>query len=255
MNLSGHDLTIGYRDRIVGRHLNIALATGEVLALLGPNGCGKTTLLKTLLGLLVPRSGEVRLNDRPLSDYSSRARARLIAYVPQSHIATFAFDVETIVLMGRTAHGNIFSRASAADRAIAAQMLERLGIAHLRDRPYTMISGGERQLALLARALAQEPQFIVLDEPTTSLDFGNQGKVMREIRSLAASGHGVLFTTHDPNHAMRVADRAYLLREGTRIGEGATGKILGRVQLEALYGAPVELISDRDNDRIAFLPG
>ena len=255
MKLSGHDLTIGYRDRIVGRHLSIALATGEVLALLGPNGCGKTTLLKTLLGLLVPRSGEVRLNDRPLPDYSSRARARLIAYVPQSHIATFAFDVETIVLMGRTAHGNIFSRASAADRAIAAQMLERLGIAHLRDRPYTMISGGERQLALLARALAQEPQFIVLDETTTSLDFGNQGKVMREIRSLAASGHGVLFTTHDPNHAMRVADRAYLLREGTRIGEGATGKILGRVQLEALYGAPVELISDRDNDRIAFLPG
>jgi len=255
MKLSGHDLTIGYRDRIVGRNLSIALATGEVLALLGPNGCGKTTLLKTLLGLLVPRSGEVRLNDRPLPDYSSRARARLIAYVPQSHVATFAFNVETIVLMGRTAHGNIFSRASAADRAIAAQMLERLGIAHLRDRPYTMISGGERQLALLARALAQEPQFIVLDEPTTSLDFGNQGKVMREIRSLAASGHGVLFTTHDPNHAMRVADRAYLLREGTRIGEGATGKILGRVQLEALYGAPVELISDRDNDRIAFLPG
>ncbi len=157
--------------------------------------------------------------------------------------------------MGRTAHGNLFSRPTAADRAIAACMLERFGIAHLRERPYTMISGGERQLVLLARALAQEPQFIVLDEPTASLDFGNQGKVMREIRALAASGHGVLFTTHDPNHAMRAADRAYLLREGARIGEGATGAILGRVQLEALYGAPVELISDTNNGRTAFLPG
>src|SRR5499427_10576212 len=255
MKLSGHDLTIGYRDRIVGRHLSIALATGEVLALLGPNGCGKTTLLKTLLGLLVPRSGEVILNDRPLSDYSSRARARLIAYVPQSHIATFAFDVETIVLMGRTAHGNIFSRASAADRAIAAQMLERLGIAHLRDRPYTMISGGERQLALLARALAQEPQFIVLDEPTTSLDFGNQGKVMREIRSLAAAGHGVLFTTHDPNHAMRAADRAFLLRQGMRVADGNVSGVLNRAQLEALYGAKVAIFQDRESGESAFLPG
>jgi iron complex transport system ATP-binding protein len=108
---------------------------------------------------------------------------------------------------------------------------------------------------LLARALAQEPQFVVLDEPTASLDFGNQGKVMREIRALGASGHGVLFTTHDPNHAMRAADRAYLLRGGQRIAEGATGEVLNRTQLEALYQAPVELISDAAAGRTAFLPG
>jgi iron complex transport system ATP-binding protein len=255
MMLSGHDLTIGYGDRVVGRNLDIALSTGEVLALLGPNGGGKTTLLKTLLGLLAPQSGEVRLDTRSLSGLSARERARLIAYVPQSHIATFAFTVETIVLMGRTAHGDLFSRPTATDRAIAVQALERFGIAHLRARPYTMISGGERQLVLLARALAQEPRFIVLDEPTASLDFSNQGKVMSEIRKLAASGHGVLFSTHDPNHAMRAADRAYLLREGTRISEGATGAVLSRDQLEALYGAPVELISDREGGRVAFLPG
>jgi iron complex transport system ATP-binding protein len=253
--LSGHDLTIGYRDRVVGRHLDIALSTGEVLALLGPNGGGKTTLLKTMLGLLPPQAGKVQLDKRSLSDYSARERARLIAYVPQSHVATFAFTVETIVLMGRTAHGDLFSRPTATDRVIAAQVLERFGISHLSGRPYTMISGGERQLVLLARALAQEPRFIVLDEPTASLDFGNQGKVMREIRKLAASGHGVLFTTHDPNHAMRAADRAYLLREGTSIGEGATGTVLTREQLEALYGAPVDLISDREAGRVAFLPG
>jgi iron complex transport system ATP-binding protein len=255
MMLSGHDLTIGYSDRVVGRHLDVALATGEVLALLGPNGGGKTTLLKTLLGLLAPRSGEVRLRGEPLRRYSSRERARLLAYVPQSHFATFAFSVEAMVLMGRTAHRNLFSGPTAADRKIAGEMLERFGVAHLRERPYTMISGGERQLVLLARALAQEPQFIVLDEPTANLDFGNQGKVMREIRKLASSGHGVLFTTHDPNHAMRAAHRTYLLRGGERLGEDETGKLLSREQLEALYEAPVEQISDRDSDRIAFLPG
>jgi ABC-type Mn2+/Zn2+ transport system ATPase subunit len=145
--------------------------------------------------------------------------------------------------------------AAAGDRTIAARMLERFGVAHLRERPYTMISGGERQLVLLARALAQEPQFVVLDEPTANLDFGNQGKVMREIRQLAASGHGVLFTTHDPNHAMRAADLVYRPRGGECIGQGLTSSMLGRAQLEAPYGGPVEEISDRSDGRIAFLPG
>jgi iron complex transport system ATP-binding protein len=254
MLLSGHDLTIGYSDRIVGRNLDVALATGEVLALLGPNGGGKTTLLKTLLGLIAARAGEVRLGKRSLQNYAARERARLIAYVPQSHFATFAFTVEAVVLMGRTAHGNLFSRPSAADRAVAARVLERFGISHLAARPYTMISGGERQLVLLARALAQEPQFVVLDEPTASLDFGNQGKVMREIRALAAAGLGVLFTTHDPNHAMRAADRAFLLRDGARVAEGAIADVLNRAQLQALYGAPVEIVTE-PGGRSAFLPG
>jgi iron complex transport system ATP-binding protein len=168
---------------------------------------------------------------------------------------TFAFTVESVVLMGRTAHGNLFSRPSAHDRVVAARMLEQFGIASLAARPYTMISGGERQLVLLARALAQEPQFVVLDEPTASLDFGNQGKVMREIRALASAGHGVLFTTHDPNHALRAADRAYLLRAGERIAEGAVGNVLTRAQLEALYHAPVETLTDTTTGKAAFLPG
>jgi len=253
MMLAGHGLTIGYPDRVVGAGLDVALATGEVLALLGPNGGGKTTLLKTLLGLLPPKAGEVRLDGRALSARSIRERARLIAYVPQTHAATFAFPVEAVVLMGRTAHGGLLGRPSAKDCAVAAAVLEHLGLAGLAQRPYTMISGGERQLVLLARALAQEPQFIVLDEPTASLDFGNQGKVMGELRALAASGHGVLFTTHDPNHALRAADRAYLLRAGERLAEGPVAEVLTQERLEALYGARVQRVADAAG--VAFLPG
>ena len=255
MTLEGRALAIGYRDRLVGEGLDVGLAEGEVLALLGPNGGGKTTLLKTLLGLLPPRAGEVRFGGRSLASRSIRERARLLAYVPQSHVATFAFPVETVVLMGRTAHGGLFSRPSAKDRDVAVWALERFGIAHLAERPYTMISGGERQLVLLARALAQEPRFIVLDEPTASLDFGNQGKVMREIRALATSGHGVLFTTHDPNQALRLANRAFLLRAGTRVTDGPVSTVLTQQNLEALYGAPVQVLSDSRNGHTAFLPG
>jgi len=255
VKLEGHALTIGYADHTVGSGLDVALAKGEVLALLGPNGGGKTTLLKTLLGLLRPKAGSVTLDGKPLNAYGLGERARAIAYVPQVHVGTFAFSVETVVLMGRSAHGSLFSSPSARDRAVTRAALDRFGIAHLSQRPYTMISGGERQLVLLARALAQEPQFVVLDEPTASLDFGNQGKVMEEIRSLAASGHGVLFTTHDPNHALRAADRAYLLRNGTRIAMGEVREVLDRTHLETLYGAPVERLVDSETGAVAFLPG
>jgi len=254
MTLAGSGLAIGYRDREVGRGLDVKLQQGEVLALLGPNGSGKTTLLKTLLGILTPLAGEPTIDGTPIGRLSAGERARRIAYVPQSHTPSFAFTVETIVLMGRTAHGNLFSAPSGADRAVAARALERFGIAALSTRPYTMISGGERQLVMLARALAQEPRFIVLDEPTASLDFGNQGKVLREMRALAASGHGVLFTTHDPNHALRAADRAFLMRSGARLAEGKVREVLTRGRLEELYGTPVEALTDDATGTTAFMP-
>lgn len=254
MSLAASALAYGYREREIGRDIELALKAGEVMALLGPNGHGKTTLLKTLLGLLPARGGDLSLDGRPLAALGIGARARALAYVPQAHAGTFAFTVAEMVLMGRTAHAGLFAAPSAHDRAVTQAVLERLGIAALARRPYTEISGGERQLALVARALAQEPRYIILDEPTASLDFGNQGKVMAQIRRLAAEGLGVLFTTHDPNQALRYADQVMLLRDGRALASGPATTLLTRDNLVALYGSVVETVRDADG-RLAFLPG
>jgi iron complex transport system ATP-binding protein len=250
--LEARNLSVGYGSRVVGQGLDLDLSAGQVVALLGPNGGGKTTLLKTILGLLAPLSGEVVLQGRPLAAIPIRDRARILAYVPQVHAGTFAFTVEDVVLMGRSAHRSVLAGPSPLDRIVAREALARLGIGHLAERPYTMISGGERQLALIARALAQEPRLVVLDEPTASLDFGNQGKVMREIRVVAGSGLAVVFSTHDPNHALRYADRAFLIRDGRCVARGEAREVLTRDHLRALYGTEVAEI--RDGRSRAFLP-
>lgn len=253
MILEGRGLSIGYPGRRVGDGLALALAPGRTLALLGPNGCGKTTLLKTLLGLVRPIAGEVRVEGRPLAAVPARERARILAYVPQSHAGTFPFTVADVVLMGRTAHAALFARPSAADHRAVEAALGRLRIAHLAAEPYTRISGGERQLALVARALAAEPRAIVLDEPTASLDFGNQGRVLGELGALAASGLAVLFTTHDPNQALRHADEVVLMRQGRILAGGPAAAALTRERLETLYGSAVDEIGEAP--RRAFLPG
>lgn len=253
MILEARGLAIGHRGRRVGEDIDLGLAAGRTLALLGPNGGGKTTLLRTLLGLLAPIAGEVRLDGRPLAAIPVGERARLMAYVPQSHAGTFAFTVEDVVLMGRTAHATAFAPPSDRDRAVARDALDRLGLSALAQRPYTMISGGERQLALVARALAQEPRVVVLDEPTASLDFGNQGRVLGRMRELASAGLAVLFTTHDPNQALRYADDVSMLRDGRVLHHGASGEALARATLEKLYGSAVLEIGTLESR--AFLPG
>lgn len=252
--LHAEGLSVGYPGRVVGAGLSLELRGREVLALLGPNGCGKTTLLKTVLGLLPALAGSVRLQGRALADWPLAERARVVAYVPQGQASTFGFTALEMVLMGRTAHLGLIARPGAKDRAIALQALERLGIAHLAQRSVHEVSGGERQLVLIARALAQQPQAVLLDEPTASLDFGNQGLVMRAIRSLAHEGLAVLFTTHDPNQALRCADRALLMREGRVLGEGAVGQVIEAEGLRALYRAGVHQVNDVAGGLPVFLP-
>ena len=242
MSLAAHGLAYGFGDRVVGEALDAALAQGEVVCLLGPNGSGKTTLIRTLLGLLPPLAGRVALDDRDLAAWSGRERATRLAYVPQAAESYFDFSVREMVEMGRTAHGGVFSRPSAADRAQAEAALERLGIAKLAERPIQRVSGGERQLALIARALATGAPFLVMDEPTANLDFANQARVLDVISGLRAAGTAVLFTTHHPDHALRIADRAILLRAGRVLASGAVAATVTSANLSSLYGQAIDVL-------------
>ena len=190
------DLAFGFGARRVGSDVTFALDPGETLAVLGGNGAGKTTLFRTLLGLLPAQAGRVRVSGERVDALAPAERAKRLAYVPQQHVLAFGFSVLEAVLMGRAARLPTFARPGAVDHDAAFAALERLGIAFLAGRPVTELSGGERQLVLVARALAQEAPVLVLDEPTASLDFGNRARVLHEIDRLRAVGMTIMFSTH-----------------------------------------------------------
>jgi iron complex transport system ATP-binding protein len=244
--LAVDSLAFGFPGRTVGREVSFTLAAGEVMCVLGPNGGGKTTLFRTILGLLQKHSGSIKLGQQSLESLSRAEIARRAGYVPQGHAGYFAYTVEEFVLMGRTAHLGVFAAPAKEDFIVARRALESLGIAHLAENPVTEISGGERQLALVARALAQEPKFLVLDEPTAGLDFGNQVRVLEKIAALAASGMAILFSSHDPDHAFLCARRALLLAEGRVLEIGAPREVIRADTLERMYRVSVQVLATKD---------
>ena len=237
--VAAQGLGFGYGSRVVGRGVNLEVRPHEVLCLLGPNGSGKTTLFKTMLGLLPPQAGEVRLDGTPIATLTRAQIAQRVAYVPQAHAAHFPFSVIDMVLMGRTAHLGLFAQPGEEDRRKAHVALAALGIADLAESEYTRISGGQRQLALVARALAQEAPAVIMDEPTASLDFGNQVIVLAEVKRLAAQGLAIVLSTHDPDHAFSIGNRVALLHDGGLIAEGAPHEVLTPQRLRAVYGVSV----------------
>jgi iron complex transport system ATP-binding protein len=242
MRLTLENITGGYGSRIVVQQVSCCFEPGEVVCLLGANGCGKTTLFKMILQLLRPVSGTIRAGVEDMRGWPQRRLARTLAYVPQSHHAPFAFSVRDVVLMSRAAHLAPFSSPGRSDRDAAEQALDSLGILDLADARYTEISGGERQLVLIARALAQQTQWLVLDEPASSLDLSNQVKVLRAVRNLAKAGLGVLMTTHVPDHAFTCASRVAVMSKGRIVAMDVPERAMTAATLEGAYGIPLRVI-------------
>ena len=213
----------------------------QVMCLLGCNGVGKSTLLRCIMGELTPATGTIQIDGRPARAYSPREMALKVAYIAQMHAPTFSYPVIDVVTMGRTSHIGYLSNPSDSDVQFAYEQLEYLGIERLAERPYTDISGGERQLVMIASALAQQPEAMLLDEPTAHLDFGNQFKFVQLVERLHAKGIGVLMTTHFPDHALLLDCETAILARGGVVAQGPAHEVVTERALGEIYGIEINI--------------
>ena len=232
----------GATSRPVFSELSLAVGKGSVFCLLGPNGTGKSTLLKCLCGLLQCGKGRILLNGNSIRYLGPTTLAQAIGYVPQSQVPVFPYAVEEVVVMGRAPHLKTLAMPSKTDYQKAGRAMDAVGITHLARRPCTRLSGGEWQLTLLARALVQEAQLLILDEPTSHLDVGNQVKILHTIQSLAAQGLTIVMATHFPDHALWTADQVAVLNQGRITIHGAPDEVLTSRTLKDVYGVDIKVL-------------
>lgn len=241
--LKANTVSYAYKGHPVLRNVSLSVKQGELVSLLGKNGAGKTTLLKLIQGFLKPSNGQILLNDQPLARFSRRELATHIAYVPQSHIPPFPYLVEEVVTLGRIPHSGIFRSPTQDDRDAAHAAISQLRINHLSRRAYTELSGGERQLVLIARALAQGARIFIMDEPITGLDYGNQFRLLDTLQELVAHGFGILMTTHHPEHALRASTKVALLIDGIIEQAGVPASVITPNTIRHLYDVSVEAVN------------
>ncbi len=222
--------------------VSLRLGEGEVLAILGPNGAGKTTLLHLLNGILRPQSGQLYLEGQDLSARPRSQISRVVGLVPQFEHVAFEYSVEEYVLMGRAPHLGMLELPTPSDRRLAVESLNQLGLLALRHRSMLELSGGERQMVVLARALAQQARLLLMDEPLAHLDLSNKGRILGVIRQLSVAGVTVVFTTHEPDMVQGVAQQVLLMREGRVVASGRTETVLTSETLSQTYGVAIRVL-------------
>lgn len=241
------NVSCGYGGTDVLANVNLSFKTGEFWCILGANGIGKTTLFKSLLGFIELRSGEILIDDRNMQKINSKDIARYISYVPQAKSYFLQYSVLDTVLMGRAAHIKQFSSPSENDYMIATKMLKKLGIGDLSNCMYSELSGGEQQVVLIARALAQESKFIVMDEPASNLDFENQKRILDVMRVLVSKDVGIIMSSHSPDHAFYCNADVVLIRKDKSIVQGKAEDIITSENLKGGYGVDVGIICGTDS--------
>lgn len=254
MSIQVNNLSFSYGQKNVLRDICFSAEKGEFLSILGPNGAGKSTLFRCILGLLPGYSGEVLVNERNIKGFSAREASRQIAYIPQKSHCVFQYNVLDIVLMGRSNRTSVFGNPGKEDEQACLKALEKVGICALKDRCFHKLSGGEQQLVLIARALAQDAPILLLDEPTANLDFGNQILVLEQAKKLAQEGYTVIQTTHHPEQSYLYSDRILALRNGRILALGKPTEVLNDVIMEQLYNVSVDVISLYDDAARVCIP-
>jgi iron complex transport system ATP-binding protein len=237
-------------ERKIFYDVSFSVYPGEVISILGPNGAGKSTLLNCIANLLTPDSGNILFNGKSIKTMNVKEISRYVGYVPQNHNPAYAYTVRDFVVMGRTPHLGLFAQPKEEDYELVHDTLEQMGILHLAHKPYTEISGGERQQVTIARAIVQQPQIILFDEPTAHLDFGNQVRIIKMIKYLSSQGFAILMTTHTPDHVIMLGDRVGILDRNGEMTFGNTEDILREDILSSVYNTDLKMVYIKEIGRL-----
>lgn len=251
--ISVESLSFAYESHPVLHDVSFSAEKGDFLAVLGPNGVGKSTLFRCMLGIQKGYSGTIRVSGRDIRGLARREMAGYMSYIPQNYGTAFAYSVLDTVLMGTTHEVGTFSSPKTAQVQQAKDALKQVGIADLEERMFNRLSGGEQQLVMIARALSQQANLLMMDEPTSSLDYGNREKILALLRTLTQEGYSVILSTHDPQHALSYSNKVLALHEGRVAAFGRTEEVLTSGLLQKLYGIPAAIV-DTVYGKIAVIP-